>query len=256
MRNVASSYPLRTSAFRAFTLIELLTVIAIIGILAAILVPTVGSVRRKAASTKSLANVKQFGAAYFAFAADNKNKLPPAGALTNGSFDAELTFGLGANNKGWDYFLFPYIFPDNGDGNMPQNAENLMMHPNDERTNPAGETGSRRTYAANTGATPLNTITLMSQLQSPSRLILLSERPCGGGTIGGYAFADLTPTLQVRDIPAGFELNPGDKFNYLFADGHVSTLSLPETMLPGQNVSSGGGKSYNGTGTYDLWRNP
>lgn len=251
MTTPASRFRLRAG----FTLVELLTVVAIIGVLAGIVIPTIGGVRRKAASAKSVANIKQFGAAYFAFAADNKNKLPPAGAVSSGNFNADQVFGHGAHNKGWDYFLLPYLFPNNGHNNLPTNAESLMMHPGDQRTNPASQTGARRTYAANLGATPRNTITLVSQLQSPSRLILLTERPCGGGTIGNNSFADVSPALQVRDIPAGFLLNSGDQFNYLFADGHVRTLSLQETIPPGQNVTSSGGKVYVGSGTYNLWVN-
>lgn len=48
----------------AFTLIELLTVIAIIGILAAILIPAVGAVRKKASQAKSSSNLRQIALAY------------------------------------------------------------------------------------------------------------------------------------------------------------------------------------------------
>lgn len=45
---------------RAFTLIELLTVIAIIGVLAGILIPTVGIVQRKASEATSKARISQY----------------------------------------------------------------------------------------------------------------------------------------------------------------------------------------------------
>ncbi len=50
-----------------FTLIELLTVIAIIGVLAAILIPTVGAVRKQAAKVSSANNVKQIAISFSTF---------------------------------------------------------------------------------------------------------------------------------------------------------------------------------------------
>ena len=51
----------------AFTIIELLTVIAVIGILAAILIPTVSSVRRSAAKARTKVQFSQWAAAIEAF---------------------------------------------------------------------------------------------------------------------------------------------------------------------------------------------
>ncbi|RRJ95503.1 prepilin-type N-terminal cleavage/methylation domain-containing protein [Opitutaceae bacterium TAV4] len=62
---------------RAFTLIELLTVIAIIGILAGILIPVVGRARESARTTQCLSNFRQLGMAFQLFLGDQKDLLPP-----------------------------------------------------------------------------------------------------------------------------------------------------------------------------------
>jgi len=68
----------RFSARSAFTLIELLTVIAIIGILAAILIPTVGRVRESARSIQCGSNMRQITMALRLYAQDNRNFFPAA----------------------------------------------------------------------------------------------------------------------------------------------------------------------------------
>ncbi len=60
----------------AFTLIELLTVIAIIGILAAILIPVVGKVRDSARAASCTSNLRQIGSAVFVYAEDNEGRTP------------------------------------------------------------------------------------------------------------------------------------------------------------------------------------
>lgn len=60
----------------AFTLIELLTVIAIIGILAAILMPVVGHLRHKAKVADSTSRLRSLGVATNLYAADHQGAWP------------------------------------------------------------------------------------------------------------------------------------------------------------------------------------
>jgi prepilin-type N-terminal cleavage/methylation domain-containing protein/prepilin-type processing-associated H-X9-DG protein len=60
----------------AFTLIELLTVIAIIGILAAIIIPTVSRVRESARKSQCVSNLRQVGMGIMLYAQANRDRLP------------------------------------------------------------------------------------------------------------------------------------------------------------------------------------
>ncbi|MDR1284531.1 MAG: prepilin-type N-terminal cleavage/methylation domain-containing protein [Opitutaceae bacterium] len=84
-------------ASHAFTLIELLTVIAIIGILAAIIIPTVGKVRQTAQRAACASNLRQIGTAVIAYATDNKDWLPGGEKTGQGWYGLNATAGP----KGW-----------------------------------------------------------------------------------------------------------------------------------------------------------
>lgn len=64
-------------ASSAFTLIELLTVIAIIGILAAILIPVVAQVRDQARASACISNLREIGTAAHMYAAEHDDDIPP-----------------------------------------------------------------------------------------------------------------------------------------------------------------------------------
>lgn len=252
---------------QGFTLIELLVVTAILGILAALILPAVDGAFAHAASAQSMSNLKQFGTAYMSFAADNGGRLPPSAcAMTNPS-----DFGATAYKKGWDYWLLPYLGHsfdgDLTDDNRPA-AENYFMHKRDKNT---GTAGYRRTYAANMlGATPIvskYTTTewpRLLQIKQPTKLILLSEYPYSSGVIGKASGASLSPAVQISgtlntDGSKKRDLNPGGLYNYLFVDGHIESLKLEATYRAkdtGYRISYNGGPTPGvGTGTDDLWRN-
>jgi prepilin-type N-terminal cleavage/methylation domain-containing protein len=77
------SHGLALSSRRAFTLIELLTVIAIIGILAAIVIPTVGTVREKAERAVDSNKLREVLKAATIYAGDNQDRLPDPQTITN-----------------------------------------------------------------------------------------------------------------------------------------------------------------------------
>jgi prepilin-type N-terminal cleavage/methylation domain-containing protein/prepilin-type processing-associated H-X9-DG protein len=60
-----------------FTLIELLVVIAIIAILAALLLPALTKAKMQGQATSCSCNLKQLDTAWFCYAGDNKNWMPP-----------------------------------------------------------------------------------------------------------------------------------------------------------------------------------
>ena len=63
----------------AFTLVELLVVVAILAVLAALLLPALGIGKNKARSVQCGSNLRQWGLAFRMYASDNEDHLPRRG---------------------------------------------------------------------------------------------------------------------------------------------------------------------------------
>lgn len=90
--------------WKAFTLIELLTVVAIIAVLAALLFPVLGSVRKRANAAIATSNLKQTGAAIASFVAENNSTLPASG---NTGTSPSYAYGLQPSVHTWVRLLAP-----------------------------------------------------------------------------------------------------------------------------------------------------
>src|SRR6266496_3750690 len=77
----------RESDSDAFTLIDLLVVIAIIAILAAMLLPALSKAKSKGQGIACLSNTRQIALGWLTYCSDLGDKLPPLGSLVGGRLD-------------------------------------------------------------------------------------------------------------------------------------------------------------------------
>ena len=223
--------PLRRSAF---TLIELLTVIAIIGILAAIIIPTVGKVRESARNTKSLSNLRQFGVANQLHAQENKGISVPG----KGPNPTPASAG-GSQWAQWQVLLSPYTSQRlKGDWELdPTTRESIYVDPrwtSDALYDPTkpNETGYGLNMAPLLPLDGQATMDWTWNSNAKSRL-LINSLPNPSKTI----FAALWPQWNLYPgipsqtdatlIAASKRYSHG-KINTCFFDGHVGALTATE----------------------------
>ena len=83
----------------AFTLVELLVVISIIGLLAGLAVPAINGGLKSAKAGACLSNLHQIGVATIAYTADNSFKLPDAGSGTSDMWANKLATFISTGTK-------------------------------------------------------------------------------------------------------------------------------------------------------------
>jgi len=222
-----------SSPARAFTLIELLTVIAIVGILSAILIPVIGRIKQSARTTNCARNLSGMAAAFQLYAADNKGLYP---ALRFKTVNRGVP-GTNPTENNWQVELSAYqsraVTDLNklyvGSDSYVFCPEYVAKYSDDPKWKSTISTSAGYGMNPNLGSSvnPWDYRFKAAQIAQPARTILVGDSSdkqlsvtttwgLDATSFGGYAGCD-----PVRH--AG-------KANYLYADGHV-VLMDPDTAL-------------------------
>ena len=237
---------------RKFTLIELLVVVAIIGILASLLLPSLGKAREKARKAICVNNNKQISIALFMYTDDNDGMLPintSGDLIKNVSWadrasiylNLNLTetqiknrsFGIkdGKNQvNSFPVFSCPEFVPKNsGYSNLTVTAYNPSRY---QRKN--GGTGdvknNRRGWMAPWEKDKLDSVSLtINEINNNSILIAEGKEQ----VLGTASNTD----IDINDYQPGQSnpvtwLHEGYKLNWAMSDGSVRYISFIQTTFP------------------------
>ncbi len=203
--------PIRTRGGKprtGFTLVEMLVVIAIILVLAAMIFPVFEVVLAKAQSTSCLSNMRNLGMGMRLYSDDYDDRIVPA------MLPHPMVAGIC-----WDITIQPYI-----------RNEKLVLCPGDEHPRQVhGALCLPHGYGMNLDLAQvggyMGSSLTMGMIEDPTRTILLCE-------LNGERFA----THGVRRAPGWQErvaiYRHGGGANYTFADGHTRWLKPEATMDP------------------------
>jgi len=198
---------------RGFTLIEMLTVIAIIGVLAGLLLPALNSARERGRRIACLSNMKQIGVAILSYAGDHQNHTPTAmGNSGSTTWDAALTNGYTTAKV----FQCPDDRRPSTPTKIPRSYGIIVAD-----SNPASEywiAGSRLTcpYLTNTD------VAIVGEVYSTAIQPTLADT---GTTSVQY----VPPTTITQPPMSRHDANNTLAGNFLFLDGRVEWVDHPES---------------------------
>lgn len=222
---------------KAFTLLELLIVIALTGILSALIVPMAKGSMTAAKSSKCASNLKRLAEAVLQYAADNDGKIPASIAIPGVA---------GAKDGTWKESLAPYVtVPQGGfagdsiffcpEGRSPRDWSNSASdYTCNDRADAASTTGVFVQQAWGTSGGNVR----LQQIVHPGKVILFADsfvnsdvRRSGGWGVFLSRLGTATylggSTLPVQGLAPrhGYVKSPlGGKFNASFCDGHVESF--------------------------------
>ena len=207
---------------KRFTLIELLVVIAIIGILASMLLPSLGRARNAAKDAVCLSNTRQIGTGLTIYTVEDNGKYPPH----KGSFGTWID--LIANGE-FEVFKCPRV---NSWKYSNGNEFEQLVDTTDNRMHKSGYGYNAfwmglSSYDAGFQGQPFpNNFLKASQCANPSELIAVSD---SSPMDNGLWSSTLWYTWRKRDIENNEGVKPvhgpkGDRSNITFADGHAAPL--------------------------------
>jgi|GEM_PF-2729051 len=201
---------------RAFTMVELLVVLVVIGLLVGLTIPAINRALTRGRQAASISNIRQIGMSMLTYASDNQNFLPPR---TTGK---DPVTGEVINK--WPRQIYEYMpdvraFVDPSDP-RPKNTDPDVFFTN-RRNNSSYIFNGFNDLGLFTDATKRVN---MSALPMPSSVILLSKK-----RKDRYDFyMDVLEGKKGNQVEVLDWTTYGNTLHYFFADGSARWLTLSE----------------------------
>ncbi len=201
-----------------FTLVDLMVVMAVVGVLVVVSLPALQAARARAATVACASNLRQIGVAMLVYVGDHDGVLPPARIV-------ESPGVIVWPNDYWPYQLQPYlgIVPQ---GNIVQQKAQafggVFRDPGKKDWNPTGTGEQQISYAMNSFSITNNTGLAMrlAAIASPAKTTLVCDI--------NDAYPVVQDRAQLYSLYNGLypcQRHQGQD-NVLFCDGHVQLVPL------------------------------
>ncbi len=242
------------AARSGFTLVELLVVLAVVGILASLLLPALARAKAKGQGIFCLNNMRQLGYAWVMYADEHTGRLPY-------NLGGDLTRHTAAprTNANWVNNILSWEETDSDNTNTAtitqaslapyaNNAVRIYRCPSDhvlsDRQIAAGWLGRIRSYSMNAMMGDAGNLTQygynknnpyyvqffsLTSIPHPADIfVFVEEHP---DSINDGYFVDRADTMQWSDLPASYHNRAG---NFSFSDAHAEThrWQNPDTVRP------------------------
>lgn len=205
VRSSSQQVACRRTAVPAFTLLESLVAVAVIGVVVALLMPAISGLRAKATATKAAGNLRQLAAAQLTYAGENNQSFTPAWSP--------------ANPVSWQIKLLPYLYPNASNGSTLRSDPKSVFNVPDAKLGAGGLTSiGLNTYMASTN--PVRYWNFRANLvPRPASIILLGEIE-----VRNNDFVQ-PPDQNLGASKPGFRRDRNTRALMAFCDGHVEAMS-------------------------------
>jgi len=184
---------------KAFTLIEILVVIGIIALLAAILFPILSRAREKARTTSCANNEHQIALALLQYTQDHNRRFPPVHSADPDGWTVAIKISDGS------------IFQCPSEGTPPKDGFSDYW------------LNSELMWSVDHSTPSLSDV----RVRYPANTILLGDGDAGGTdyNLGAASDSSTDPTIAGWSCAPGYATRHSGGANYAFADGHVKWLN-------------------------------